>query len=81
MRFSTQSCLFAYPRWRNERQASKIACGNRYRGSSHDVGGCSTFENGGKKVNSEKDKRQSDLNAVEATVEYAIRTVRLQRQT
>jgi hypothetical protein len=72
--------LFLCPRWKNERQAMKSAHGSRYWDVSYALGGYSTAEREGKKVNGEKGKWQPDLNAVKATIEYAIRTGRLQRQ-
>jgi hypothetical protein len=47
---------------------------------SYALGGYSIAERDGKKVDGEKDKWQPDLNAVEATIDYAIKTGRLQRQ-
>jgi hypothetical protein len=44
------------------------------------LGGYSTAERDGKKVDGEKDEWQPDLNAVKATIDYAIKTGRLQRQ-
>jgi hypothetical protein len=43
--------------------------------------GYSTAESDGKTFDGEKNKWQPDLNAVKATIEYAIKTGRLQRQT
>jgi hypothetical protein len=73
--------LFLCLRWKNERQAMKSAHGSRYWEVSYALGGYSTVERDGKKVDGEKDKWQPDLNAVKATIEYAIKTGRLQRQT
>ncbi|KAH0182327.1 hypothetical protein KCV03_g10365, partial [Aureobasidium melanogenum] len=72
--------LFSCPRWRNERQAMKSAHGSRYWDVSYALGGYSTAERDGKKVDGEKDKWQPDLKAVRATIDYAIKTGRLQRQ-
>jgi hypothetical protein len=72
--------LFLCPRWRNERQALKLALGSRYRDLSYALGGYSTVERHGKKVDVKKNKWQPDLNAVKATIQYAIKTGRLQRQ-
>jgi hypothetical protein len=47
---------------------------------SYALGGYSTVERDGKKVNGKKDKWQPDLNAVKAAIEDAIKTGRLQRQ-
>jgi hypothetical protein len=47
---------------------------------SYALGGYSTAERDGKKVDGEKDRWQLDLNAVKATIDYAIKTGRLQRQ-
>ncbi|KAG9511564.1 hypothetical protein KCV07_g10085, partial [Aureobasidium melanogenum] len=77
---TVQHFLFLCPRWRNERQAMKSAHGNRYWDLSYALGGYSTTEREGKQVDGEKDKWQPDLNAVKATIEYATRTGRLQRQ-
>jgi ribonuclease HI len=72
--------LFSCPRWRNERQAMKSAHGSRYWDVSYALGGYSTAERDGKKVDGEKDKWQPDLNAVKATIDYAIKTGRLQKR-
>ena len=48
---------------------------------SYALGGYSTAERDGKKVDGEEDEWRPDLNAVKATIEYAIKTGRLQRQT
>jgi hypothetical protein len=47
---------------------------------SYALGGYSIAERDGKKVDGEKDKWQPDLNAVKATIDYAIKTGRSQRQ-
>jgi hypothetical protein len=73
--------LFSCPRWKDERQAMKSAHASRYWDVSYALGGYSTAEREGKKVDGEKDKWQLDLDAVKATIEYAIKTGRLQRQT
>jgi hypothetical protein len=44
---------------------------------SYALGGYSTAERDGKKVNGKKDKWQPDLNAVKAAIEDAIKTGRL----
>jgi hypothetical protein len=80
MRETVPHFLFSCPRWRNERQAMKSAHGRKYWDVSYALGGYSTAERDGKKVDGEKDKWQPDLNAVKATIEYAIKTGRLQRQ-
>jgi hypothetical protein len=60
-------------------QARKLAHGSRYWDLSYALGGYSIAEGNGKKVDGEKDNWQPDLNAVKATIEYAIKTKRLQR--
>ena len=55
----------------------RAAHGNRYWNLSYALGGYLTFERSGKKVDGEKDKWHSDLSAVKATIEYAIKTGRL----
>ena len=55
----------------------KSVHGNRYWDLSYALGGYLTVEREGKKVNGEKDKWQLDLNAVKATIEYAVKTGRL----
>jgi hypothetical protein len=80
MKETVQHFLSSYPRWRNERRDMKSAHGSRYWDVSYALGGYSTAERDGKKVDGEKDKWQPDLNAVKATIDYAIRTGRLQRQ-
>jgi hypothetical protein len=72
--------LFSWPRWRTERQAMKSAHGSRYWDVSYALGGYSTAERDRKKVDGEKNKWQPDSSAVKATIEYAIKTGRLQRQ-
>jgi hypothetical protein len=66
--------LVSCPRWKNERKAMKAAHRNRYWDLSYALGGYSTAERDGKKVEGEKDKWQPDLNVVKATIEYAIKT-------
>jgi hypothetical protein len=73
--------LFLCLRQRNGRQAMRVARGSEYWDVSHAPGGYSTAERDGKGINGEKDNWQLDLNAVKATIEYAIETGRLQRQT
>jgi hypothetical protein len=80
MRETVQHFLFSCPRWRNERRDMESAHGSRYWDVSHALGGYSTAERDGKKVDGEKDKWQPDLNAVKATIDYAIKTGRLQKQ-
>jgi hypothetical protein len=80
MRETVQHFLFSCPRWRNERRDMKSAHGSRYWDVSYALGGYSTAERDGKKVDGEKDKWQPDLNAVKATIDYAIKTGRVQRQ-
>ena len=80
MKETVQHFLFLCPRWRNERQAMKSVHGNRYWDLSYALGGYSTAEREGKKVDGEKDKWQLDLNVVKATIEYAVKIGRLQRQ-
>ena len=80
MKETVQHFLYLCSRWRNERQPMKSAHGNRYWDLSYALGGYSTAEREGKKVDGEKDEWQPDLNAVKATIEYAIKTGRLQRQ-
>jgi hypothetical protein len=57
----------------------KLAYGSRYWDVSYALGGYSIAERKGKKVNGKKGKWQLDLNAVKATIKYAIRIGRLQR--
>jgi hypothetical protein len=80
MKETVQHFLFSCPKWRIERQDMKSAHGNRYWDVSYALGGYSTVERDGKKIDGEKDKWQPDLNAVKATIDYAIKTGRLQRQ-
>jgi hypothetical protein len=72
--------LFACPRWKNERRAMEAAHGNRYWELSYALGEYSTAERDGKKRDGEKNKWQPDWSAIKATIEYAIKTGRLQRQ-
>jgi hypothetical protein len=44
---------------------------------SYALGGYLIVERDGKKINSEKDKWQLDLNVVKATIKYATKTGRL----
>jgi ribonuclease HI len=55
--------LFSCPRWRNERQPIKPAHGSRYWDVFYALGGYSTAERDGQKVDSEKNKWQPDSNA------------------
>jgi len=80
MKETVQHFLFLCPKWRNERQDMKSAHGNRYWDVSYALGGYSTAGRDGKKIDGEKDRWQPDLNAVKATIDYATRTGRLQRQ-
>jgi ribonuclease HI len=80
MKETVQHFLFLCPKWRNERQNMKSAHGSRYWDVSYALGGYSTVERDGKRIDGEKDKWQPDLNAVKATIDYATKTGRLQRQ-
>jgi hypothetical protein len=80
MKETVQHFLFLCPKWRNERQDMKLAHGNRYWDMSYALGGYLIAERDEKKIDSEKDKWQPDLNVVKATIKYATKTGRLQRQ-
>jgi hypothetical protein len=72
--------LFAWSRWKNERQAMRAARGNKYWDLSYALGEQSTPERDLKKVDGERHKWQSDMNTVKAIVESARVTGRPQKQ-
>ena len=69
--------LFTCPKWSTERQTMRTAHKDRFGELSFALGGYSTYERNGRKVDGEKEQWKPNMKAVRATIAFARATKRL----